>query len=264
MKRIYLLMIVMLAFAANSFAQRNANLSILHGVGTSASSKHLITNGEKFLYDAGGKGVYYFVWYIINAGPDSLKPGDSLYIKSAYGSNYVYEFPSSGTGKNSLRMNDTIGIVPSASGGAVTLTPNSSITSSQTNNSVNWCDTVWARKGSANTTITDPFTNNYICHTVSITWWVTGINTITGQNDGFVLYPNPASNRLNIKFDFGTGANTTVVLRDITGKVILQENKGTLSGMHEFGMDISNVTPGLYTAELYYNEQKIVSKVNIQ
>jgi hypothetical protein len=69
---------------------------------------------------------------------------------------------------------------------------------------------------------------------------------------------------LNVKFDFGTGAKVAVLLRDITGKVVLNKDMGNMSGMSTFSLDVSNLTSGLYTAELFYGEQHIVSKINVQ
>jgi hypothetical protein len=265
MKRIYLLTVLFVAFATGAFAQRTMDLTMTsHKVGPSSTSRHEIANGEKFLYDAGGLGVYYFSWTIKNLGPDSLKPGDTLKFKSAFGTNFVYEFPASGSG-SSLKKDSSITIVPSANGGAITLSPNSSVVSSSTDPNIPWCDSGYAVKGPSNTAITlTNVANDKLCNTVEITWWVTGINTVTGQNDGFILYPNPASGKLNVKFDFGTGAKVAVLLRDITGKVVLNKDMGNMSGMSTFSLDVSNLTSGLYTAELFYGEQHIVSKINVQ
>ncbi|MBS1773399.1 MAG: T9SS type A sorting domain-containing protein [Bacteroidetes bacterium] len=258
MKRIYLLLILSMATAASSFAQRNCDLTITaHGIGTTTTT-HSIATGEKILADAGGTSKYYFTFTIKNTGPDSLKAGDSLLIRSAYGTNYIFGFP---TGQ-SLKKDSSISIYPSS--GAVTLTPSSSVTSSSTNSSYQWCDSIWTKIPAANGTVTDPVGNNKLCTSVVLTFWVTGINTVTNNADGFILYPNPASGKLNVKFDFGASSKTQVVMRDVTGKVVLQKDMGTLSGNQEFSLDVSNLAQGMYTAELYYNEQHIISKVSVQ
>jgi hypothetical protein len=115
--------------------------------------------------------------------------------------------------------------------------------------------------------IADPdWTNNVTCaNAVEITYWLTGVNTVTYKADGFLVYPNPANGKLNVKFDLGSNAkNVSVVLRDVIGKVVYNHSFGDASGNIEHAINVTHLTAGMYTAELNYNGQKIVSKVSIQ
>ncbi len=263
MKRIYLLMTLLVALTVSAYAQRTANLRPLQLAGTTTSNETYITTGQKFLADAGGNSKYYFIYGIVNAGPDSMMPGDTIMIKTAVGTNLMFRFNVG----DRLLSNDTIFVFPVDGSGnqtSTTLTPGTAITSSQTNTNYSWCDSVYAKKGSANTTITDNQTDNRKCTTVEVTFWVTGINTVTGQEDGFIVFPNPASNNLNVKFDFGAGVNTSIQMRDLTGKVVLNRNMGMMYGNQQFSLDISQLSKGLYTAEMTYGDQKLVSKISVQ
>ena len=257
--------------AASSFAQRSIDLDALPQLlGPASGSKHQIASGEKLLFngDIGGT-EYWFTWRIKNLGPDSLVVGDTLKIRSAHGVTYRYAFSTKG-----LKKDSSIGIIPVNSSGqqiAVVLSPTTVLpyigatTTSQTKTTVQWCDSVYAYKGTSTTAMSDPdMSNNKDCHTVEITYWIAGINNVTYEADGFVLYPNPASGRLNMKYDFATPAReVSVVLRDVIGKAVYQKHLGTMTGTMEFGMNIGHLPAGMYVAELNFNGQKITSKVSV-
>lgn len=273
MKRIYFLILLTIAVALQAVAQnRVVDLSVNHYIGKTTSTKQVITNGMKLLADASGNSKYYYRWQIKNNGPDSLKTGDTIMMNPPYSTGNVrYVFPATGT-RISLPMNDEMGIIPVDGSGneeVIELKPFAGITASGTNTSYQWCDSIWIRKGASNPPVTDPSTppnnNDKICHTVELTFWLTGVNTITNEEDGFLLFPNPAKDQLTIRFDFGTSADATVIIRDITGKVVFNRHLGSnISGTRDFALDISALNSGLYMAELSYNDNKIVSKLNVQ
>lgn len=265
MKRIYFFMLLCL-LAINVFGQRSIDLQALpQYIGPSSTSKHPIATGEKILYSADGTSSYWFTWYVKNLGPDSLKAGDSLYIRAASAAthtNYVYVFP---TGK-SLKKDSIIGIIPvtgSTQIPVVMTTPTGMLTSG-TMTGFQWCDSVWSKNAG---TITDPtISNNRDCHSVDIIFWALGINNVTYEADGFMLFPNPASDKLNIKYDFKQGArDVSVALRDIVGKIVYYKALGNnVSGTVNHTIYTSDLPRGMYVAELNFNGQRITSKINIQ
>lgn len=265
MKRIYFFMLFCF-IAANSFAQRSIDLQALpQAIGSSSGSKHYITNTEKILYNADGTSSYWFTWYVKNLGPDSLKAGDSLYIRAASATtpkNYIYVFPA---GK-SLKKDSTIGIIP-VSGSTqipVVMTQPTGMTASGSKTAFQWCDSVWSKNG---TTVTDPtIANNKDCHTVEIIFWATGVNNVTYEADGFIIYPNPASDNLNIQYDFKQPAkNVSVALRDVIGKVVYFKALGeNVTGTIQHNLNTTELPRGMYIAELNFNNQKITSRISIQ
>lgn len=263
MNRVYLLMLALLVSCTSAFAQRTVNLQILPSeIGKTLGTVHNIANGEKILYDGDGNSKYYFFWSVKNLGPDSLIPGDSLIFRTAFGYPARVLLPA-GT---FLKKDSSLSVFPSSGGqpATITLSPNSTITTSHTQTGVSWCDSVYAKVGTA--VIMDPNTNNNdTCVNVDLTFWLTGVNTVTYEADGFLVYPNPSNGKLNVKFDLGNNAqNVNVVLRDVVGKVVYSHNFGTASGTIEHPINVTHLTPGMYTAELGYNGQRIVSKVSIQ
>lgn len=264
MKRIYLLVAIVM-LGVNAFAQRSVNLQAMPSeIGKTLSAVHDIANGEKILYDGDGNSKYYFFWNVKNLGPDSLIPGDSLIFETAFGYYADVLLPAG----QFLKKDSSLSIFPatqSGQPGTITLEPNNTITESKTTTGVRWCDSVYAKVGNA--IISDPnWTNNATCANVDLVFWLTGVNTVTYLADGFLLFPNPTSGKLNVKFDFGSKntKDVSVVLRDVVGKVVYNHSFGNTSGAIEHTMNVSHLTPGMYVAELNYNGEKIVSKVSIQ
>lgn len=269
MNRVYLLMFALLVLSMSAFAQRSVNLQMLPSQiaknTLSASTLHVVANNEKILYDGDGTTKYYFIYNVKNLGPDSLTSGDSVIIDAAWGYYAALYFGPT----DSLDKDSSMFVFPADQSGnpaAVSLMPNpQAITTSQTITNVRWCDSVYAKRGTA--LIADPtYANNVFCATaVELTFWLTGINTVTNMADGFLVYPNPANGKLNVKFEMGSKAeNVSVVLRDVVGKVVYNHNFGTASGTIEHAINVAHLTPGMYMAELNYNGEKIVSKVSIQ
>jgi hypothetical protein len=264
MKRIYLLLLLAVVFTANVFAvPRTFDLKMTHYIGQSKTSKHPVATGEKILYNADGTSMYWYTWGVINkAGMDSTIATDTIHIHSAWGQTYLGVF-----GTNNLHANDTAGFTPvDASSGqekAVAFTPNSTITQSATSN-VPWCDSAWITSVAANPSSEQTPSDNVLCTTVEITWWVAGVNTVNDELDGFIVFPNPASNNLNVKYDFKNNTKASIMLRDVIGKVVYAQDLGTVSGKWNSTIDISKLPAGMYYAELSINDQKVVSKISVK
>lgn len=266
MKRIYLLATAFAFTVGGAMAQKNVNLQILNGdIGSTKATKHPIASNEKILYDGDGNSSYWFTWRAKNLGPDTLRNGDELIFKTGYGGTITFAW---GASSNPLEKDSSIGIIPVAQGTStetsIKLQPNSNITESKTSTGVNWCDSVWSKSGGIINNDAD-LSNNDTCRPVTITFWLTGINTVTTYQDGFITYPNPTHGQLNMKFDFKSGAqNVGVVLRDLIGKTVYSRSFGNMSGELIHTVDVSKLPAGMYTAELSYNGEKLVSKVSIK
>ena len=87
---------------------------------------------------------------------------------------------------------------------------------------------------------------------------VLGINTISTTSKTLV-YPNPASNTLNVLIDIQAFTNTGVIkIIDITGKEVLSKNVNIANG--QLSIDISTLTYGMYFAEVVTDKNKEVFK----
>jgi len=77
---------------------------------------------------------------------------------------------------------------------------------------------------------------------VESTWHI--IQTIADK--GFSIYPNPMKESSLINWDGSMGHNCTIIIYDITGKVVLQENIN--NGSYTLNQD--NIKNGFYTVEV--------------
>lgn len=68
---------------------------------------------------------------------------------------------------------------------------------------------------------------------------LTSLNTVDKENTNFTLYPNPAKDELNIRFNNGN-KSSTIVVRDVLGHIVLNENNSTGN------IRIENLTAGMY------------------
>lgn len=246
MKRIYLLMILFVAFAGNAIAQaRTCDLEVLSYVPSGYTLE---------LKGAPNAKTYIFAWGIKNHGPDSLMYGDTMFISTPVG---VYNriFVNT-TGRllagDSLIIRDTITLGPGTA-------------ASGTNNNFQWCDSVfvWPKQG---TTITDNKTNkaNKKCTTITTITWATGIDGIN-SDEGLAIYPNPTNSVVNITRNFKGKSAGYLTIADITGKVVYKEEiKDGLSGEHTFKIDVSGFAAGIHFVKLATNEAEVVSKLTVQ
>ena len=70
-----------------------------------------------------------------------------------------------------------------------------------------------------------------------------------------IVFPNPTTGNVNLKFSLNKNARTTIIVKDITGKTILSLEKGDLSaGNYSETIDLSKNSKGIYFYELKTNE----------
>lgn len=72
-----------------------------------------------------------------------------------------------------------------------------------------------------------------------------------GVNDYFneksiAVYPNPVNNALNLRFISNETDNYLITVLDLSGKVLITENKATSEGNSKIILDVSSLNSGLY------------------
>ncbi len=236
MKRIYLLMIVLVAAMGNAFAQRSINLEVTL---VSPTASTVISSGTPVNMLA----------VVKNLGPDSLKVTDStLWFWTLSGSPLPFPIGSNqGTFWNrfneSLMVNDTFHLnYPNRTFGYT-----QGVDSNRT-----LCINVLPNfDGGANDTINDPTTsNNRSCVTLMFKKSTTGIaETIlaeAGENKA-LIYPNPASAEANIAIKMNYFADVTVKITDIAGRTVMVKDMGKLeTGSHDLKLNVGNLNNGVY------------------
>lgn len=265
MKRIYLLLLLITA-ASGAYAQRTVDLSVTAKMGTTTTNKVPIQTGQTIIADTGVKGSqFYYGWDVKNnSSTDSLKPGDTLFIKTAYSGSKVRFVFTTGT---SLKAGKTISIFPVDNNGQelkIHLSPATASVATNINNSYQWCDSVWVVNG-PNTAINDPQNNNRSCVTVQRIIHAMDVNDLTQDIQSLSLYPNPAQGQINMKYNFGNNASATIYVRDVTGKIVYSNTLGKgITGTQEYKLDISTLHSGLYIFEMHCNDQKVLNKFIVQ
>jgi pimeloyl-ACP methyl ester carboxylesterase len=85
----------------------------------------------------------------------------------------------------------------------------------------------------------------------------TGVNEI--ENNTVSVWPNPINNEINISFN-ADGAYS-IEIADITGKVIMMENKSSATGTITEQIDVSELSNGIYIVELKSSDLSIYKKI---
>lgn len=81
---------------------------------------------------------------------------------------------------------------------------------------------------------------------------------VSGHN----AFPNPTSGLVELTYNLLEAGNTNIIVRDITGKVVVEKNEGFRSlGAHKSLFDLSNLSEGIYTYELLINNNSTFGKV---
>lgn len=68
--------------------------------------------------------------------------------------------------------------------------------------------------------------------------------------EGIKMFPNPAQTDLSIAFSSHKALDYELRISDLTGKVVSQSNQQAISGINAARINVSNLVPGLYLAEI--------------
>ncbi len=101
-----------------------------------------------------------------------------------------------------------------------------------------------------------PFPGSLLMHPVfGAAHYFTGINTAAAKSSSITVYPNPANDKLFIKFNSGASEKINYSITDLFGRVVL-ENK---SNMPEY-IDISSLSEGVYFIRITDGTQAVSNK----
>lgn len=93
----------------------------------------------------------------------------------------------------------------------------------------------------------------------------TGLEVLTGVEEDLIeqslnVFPNPASDRLNVSFDARLSGE--VQLLDLNGSIISSSTSGV--GMNELTIETKNVTPGIYVLSILGAQHPVTKMVIIE
>lgn len=93
----------------------------------------------------------------------------------------------------------------------------------------------------------------------------TGINEINVADLNFEIYPNPATNLVNILFDMPQFDKATMNLTDLLGREVRSVVNDRLNkGVHEYTLNTSELSKGIYFIQLKAGELSTVKKLVIE
>lgn len=86
------------------------------------------------------------------------------------------------------------------------------------------------------------------------------------KNDGsFKLFPNPASDNVDLQYVLKASSAVSITVYDITGKVVYTENKGTQStGLNSATINTSLFSKGYYTVAVQSASSRTVGKLIVK
>jgi uncharacterized protein YjdB len=105
---------------------------------------------------------------------------------------------------------------------------------------------------------------NFIQHTLSmtITPVMVGVGNVNAANQNIVVFPNPASNTLNVSWDAAHTGNATINIADVTGRNVFSTTANMSNGSSK--LDLSGMTPGLYMIQIKSEGINYNAKVEIK
>lgn len=78
------------------------------------------------------------------------------------------------------------------------------------------------------------------------------------------VYPNPASNSFYVKLRSVKSFKSTIQLIDLTGRIIFEKHQQIETGINDFQLSISNITPGNYFLKISSHKSALLKKIVFQ
>jgi hypothetical protein len=162
-------------------------------------------------------------------------------------------------------------------GGFVTFSV-ASVTPQPTNNWTVSNGTITAGQGSTNIDVTWGTGTGTVNVTASNSCGTSSIRSATytgiacreeeqqsaASSQQFTVYPNPAHDKITVSLYVNETAQINIRLRDISGRVILSEDREAGAGMNAYEMDLKNFAKGIYTLEVQSAGNSRMTKVIIE
>jgi len=77
----------------------------------------------------------------------------------------------------------------------------------------------------------------------------------------FVVFPNPASDLVNIRFDEATKSDMLISLFDLSGRLVLQTERTAVQANQTISLNTQAISPGTYLLDIYANNKHQVQKI---
>ena len=90
--------------------------------------------------------------------------------------------------------------------------------------------------------------------------YVTGINTVTNENNGFKVYPNPTTGKIKFDVDITDAGKYALSVYNVMGQKVYS-NTINISGHYTSQLDLSDFSKGLYLFTLSGPGQTLEKKI---
>lgn len=255
MKRIYLLMIVFVALASSTFAQRKIDISFTTRISKEAGLLSIMKAGDSIYVnnDADHPFKPDYAWsyqfYLTNLTTDTLVADDTVKLRTGFG----YRVNGNLATVQGIGKKDTVYLPvpvssapsPRQSYSVGDFTPPFSASGVQ---DYNWCDSIHVVDKNSKVVTDDDMNNDKQCKTIKLVTWYTSVGNVETAPNEMVLFPNPASNSVDIMYTFAkTAKNVKVVVTNLAGQVVASNNyEGNFSGTQTFSIDVSKLSYGVH------------------
>jgi hypothetical protein len=243
MKKLYLLILLLLAGAGAVRAQRLINLQL---ASNEAPGKSYVGMKNNYRTDT-------MMVKITNNGPDTVSSSDTVFIYSKFLNKRFYWTLPGGLKPGSsvdtyyyFRLTDE------------------GYAQSQTLTNYNWCDSIYLVVPTDSVSDTNA-ANDVACHAVNLSIFSASIENMAGDNSFFSIYPNPAVDDIKFRFDFGLGSNAIVTIHDLMGRPVYDRNLGKhLSGKQEYSIATGSLANGIYFLVVDADNRRSIARFSIQ
>jgi len=93
---------------------------------------------------------------------------------------------------------------------------------------------------------------------------LTNVNELSNSLVSFKMYPNPSSSNTTISLNLVSEAKVEMRLTDLSGKVMVAKNYGSLVGSWSENLNTSTLSTGIYLVELSISGTKVTKRLVIE
>lgn len=110
-----------------------------------------------------------------------------------------------------------------------------------------------------------PTNNDYLwVDNLAFSGSVTGIENHTSFVSNMVVFPNPSTETINVNLNLKSSQKVSIELTDITGKLILTKDAGTLTGESKQTLNVTGISKGTYLVRVVAEAGTEVRKIIIE
>jgi hypothetical protein len=99
------------------------------------------------------------------------------------------------------------------------------------------------------------------CYTLNIGTGSTGFRVAQPENiNTLLLYPNPASDHVNLEYSTHTDTKTRIQVADLTGRILVNRVQYSLAGINKLSLNTSGLAKGVYILKITLDENTATRK----